>query len=75
MTNKAAPAPRRAWTGSRALDALDLASAGWIKAGVGVPLEHVAIPGEVRQSRIVVDGVSYVHVAEHVDGDWIYRRL
>lgn len=34
----------------------------------------VTIPGEVKLARIVVDGVTYSHVATDVDGRWIYRR-
>lgn len=34
----------------------------------------VALPGETKLGRIVVDGVTYSHVANDVDGRWIYRR-
>lgn len=34
----------------------------------------VTIPGDVKLPRIVVAGVTYSHVADDVDGRWIYRR-
>ena len=44
-----------------------------VKYGVGSPLVEVEIPGTTPRQRVVVDGVSYSHVAEDGDGRWIYR--
>lgn len=62
---------RRASTGSMALDGSEQSIEGVLEH----TQEHVQIPGTVRQQRIVLDGISYAHVAEDADGRWIYRPV